>query len=718
MGLMTTLEYPKAQRKSFVDHFPGSRIVDPYRWLEDPLDVERAAWVAAQRALTEAYVADTGIRDELRSRMSEVVDYPRSYPLVRQGPYLVSKVNSGCQDQLTLQVQRHLTGTPRVVFDPAVALPGLSNRLTAVSLSRDSKYLALGIATDGGEWEEYRVVDLTTCRLLDDRLRWVKCSEIAWHGCGFYYSRYSPPLEHTSTLTACNADHRVYYHRIGAAQDDDELIHADVEHPLRLHMMTMTMDEQWAILTTLAYGEGWPGNALHAASPSADHKLVLQPIVRSFQSELGIVDTFRGKLLVVTNHRAPNRRLVLIDPASPEEAAWRTVLPEREAVIESVRSVGRRLFVTTAYGGIQRLEVFSRAGVHLDDIPLPGPGSTSVIVGGRHDTRALWSYQSFTHPPTVYCYDIRRRTSRIYRASGLTRDYGRFTTEYLRFPARDGVSVPLFLVRRQGVSPKRSDPLLLQGYGGFGISQNPSFDPLLLVLLEQGVTYALACVRGGSEFGEAWHCAGMGKNKQTAIDDFIDAAEWLQNTGYTSAATCGIYGVSHGGLLVAGAMTQRPTLFRVALPVGGVLDMLRYHRFTMGWSWRSEFGSSEEADMVPVLARYSPIHNVVRGGMYPATLAVTSEHDDSVVPAHSYKFIATLQAKGAPPGPYLIRIDANSGHSPGNLSKALDQRADAYAFFLHNVRAQGDQSGGMVGGDPVSKSQWSNQAMFRRAQSS
>ncbi len=693
MALMTTLKYPMAPKKSFVDRFPGCRLVDPYRWLEDPLDVQRAEWMAAQRALTEAYLADTDLRDKLWGRMSELVDYPRSYPLFRQGPYLVSKVNDGRQDQLTLQIQRHLAGRPRTVFDPAAALPGLSNRLTAVSLSRDNRYLALGIAADGGEWEEYRVVDLTTGRLLDDRLRWIKCSEIAWHGSGFYYSCYVPPSDHKSTLTACNSNHRVYYHRIGDAQGDDQLIHADVEHPLRLHMLTMTMDGQWAILTTLAYGEGWPGNALHAALPSADCQLILQPVVTSFGSEFGVVDTFRGNFLVVTSHRAPNRRVVLIDPASPEEAAWCTVLPERETVIESVRSIGRRLFVTSACGGIQRLEVFSRAGVHLDDIPLPGPGSTSVIGGGRHDNDALWSYQSFTHPPIVYRYNIRRRTSRIYRAPALPADCERFTTEYLTFPARDGVSVPLFLVHRQGVSPTRSDPLLLHGYGGFGISQSPSFDPLLLVLLEQGVTYVLACVRGGSEFGEAWHCAGMGKHKQTAIDDFIDAAEWLQNTGYTSSATCGIYGVSHGGLLVAAAMTQRPTLFRVALPVGGVMDMMRYHKFTMGWSWRSEFGSSEEADMVPVLAGYSPIHNIVRGGTYPATLAVTSEHDDSVVPAHSYKFIATLQAKGAPPGPYLVRIDANSGHSPGNLSKALDQRADAYAFLLHNIRARGPVKG-------------------------
>jgi prolyl oligopeptidase len=503
---------------------------------------------------------------------------------------------------------------------------------------------------------------------------------------GFYYSRYSTPRDCETLLTARNQHHQVWYHRVGTAQSADTLVYEDPSHPLYLHLLTTTEDERFAVLSVLNYADGWSGNALFVAALDVG-RLAFTPVVDSFEDEFGLVDSYRGKLLVLTSCKAPNRRLVLVDPANSRQATWKTVISEADEVLESVRPVGRRLFATYAHGGSHQLRVFSRNGDHEYNIPLPEAGSVTVIGGGRRDMEVLWTFSSFTIPTTIHSYNIARRSSSVYRKPQLAYDIDRYETTRVMYQAQDGVAIPMFIVHAKGLRLDGKNPLLLQGYGGFGISVSPSFDPLLIALLERGVVYATPCIRGGGEYGEAWHRAGQREKKQVVFNDFIAAAEWLQVHRYTSPATCALHGVSNGGLLVSAVLTQRPDLLRVALPVGGVMDMLRFQEFTMGWAWVAEYGSREEAQMFPVLLGYSPLHNVKDGVSYPATLVVTSEHDDSVVPAHSFKFVATLQGRGAGPGPYLIRIETKSGHAPVNLSKALDERADLYAFLLAHLSA-------------------------------
>jgi prolyl oligopeptidase len=680
---MRSLRYPKTRKVEQVDDYHGIPVSDPYRWLEDDCSAERAAWINVQNALTADYLSRTPFRAEVRRRLEELVVHARYYAFDQRAGYVLFRKNDGLRNQLVLWVQRGLEGTPEVLVDPNQLSQDGSIRITGAVLSKNGRYLAYGLSDGGVDWEDYFVKDMTTGRDLSDRLRWVKCSTTAWQGNGFYYSRFPEPANKDTLFSARNENHQVWYHRVGTPQAADQLVYEDRAHPFRLHLLATTEDERFAVLTILDREAGHPGNAVYLVEAGAPARP--RPIVTSFDDEFRLVDNEEGRLLFLTNHRAANWRLVLIDPARPETSAWIEVIPERSDPLEAVTSAGGKLFLTYRRHGIRRINVADRMGKLERELPMPEEGLGYVVPAERNAMSVLWLFTSFTVPMTIYRYDLATGRSSIFMEPQVPFTPGDYETKQVFYPSRDGTRVPMFVVHRKGLKLNGQSPALLSGYGGFGTSAGSLFEPLLVALLERGMVFAVACLRGGGEYGEAWHHAGWRENKQNTFDDCVAAAEWLQASGYTSPDRCALHGASNGGLTVAAVLTQRPDLFKVALPAVGVMDMLRFQRFTIGSNWTAEYGSSDDPAMFPVLLAYSPLHNVRQGIHYPATLVATADHDDLIVPAHSFKFAATLQDRGGGSNPYLLRVEAGCGHGAVSLTMALDERADLYGFMLAHM---------------------------------
>jgi len=680
------LTYPPTRRVDATDYYHGTAIHDPYQWLEDAASAERARWVANQNALTATYLARLGVRSDLRHRFEELLGYERRYELAARGPYLVFKQSDGLSSQPNIYCQRGLDGIPELLVNVNDVVPDGAPRLGSFVLSRDAAFLAYGFALTGGDCEEYRVKEMRTGRDLPDRIQGVATSGIAWWGHGFYYCRYPACKSMTSTATDRHENQQVWYHLVGTPQEEDLVAYEDPVHPLQLYFVFTTEDERWAVLSIIdPTSEGF-GNALAVLDATAPEPSFI-PLVTRFDDQLEPIAGLEQGLVFLTDRAASNYRLILLDPTRPSEQDWVTLIPEREHPIERVRASAGRLFVVYREGISPRLCVFDHAGKPDGAIALPGIGLVYVFEGQRQGTEAFWSFADFTTPPTIYRYDIRTRESAVFHAARLPCDLSAYETTHLLYASKDGTQVPLHLVHRKGLPLNGSHPLLLYGYGGSATVVEPAFDPLLIALLERGVVFAAAGLRGGGEYGEAWHRAGWREKKQNVFDDCIAAAEWLQASGYTCPDRCALIGASNGGLLVGAVMTQRPDLFKVALPCAGILDMLRYQAFTIGWAFTDEYGSSDDPRMFPVLLAYSPLHNIRTGVRYPATLVSTSEHDDRVVAAHSLKFIATLQREGAEPNPYLIRVAQGRSHGSVTLPEALNERADLYAFFLAQVSA-------------------------------
>jgi prolyl oligopeptidase len=677
--------YPKTPKIDQVDDYFGTRVADPYRWLEDDTASAVRAWVQAENAVTFGYLDRIPFRAQLRRRLETLFNYPRIGAPSRTGPYYTFSRNDGLQNQSVLYIQKGLDGKPEVLIDPNPLSSDGTVRLGAARLSPDGKYFGYGLSSGGSDWQEYRVMETATRKPLPDRIRWVKVSGLSWYKDGFFYSRYPAPADTTKALSGSNENHRVYYHTLGTPQDADQVVFEDPAHPRRFHGARITDDQRYLILTISdRSAAGNDGNALSVRDLAAGETR-FRPVVTSFLDSYTVLDNVGTKLLVLTNRNAPNWRVVEIDPARPEEQNWRTILPERPEPLDNATVAGGRLFATYMKDVAHRVYVHDLNGTLEREIRLPTLGRVSGFDGNPEDRAVFYTFTSFTYPPTVFRYDIGSGTSTILRRTEVPFDPDRFETRQVFYPARDGTRIPMFLVHRKGLSLDGQRPTLLYAYGGFNISSNPGFNPLLVALLEQGGVYALANIRGGSEYGEAWHRAGMLLNKQNVFDDFIAAAEWLQTNGYTAAGRCAIQGGSNGGLLVGAVMTQRPDLCKVALPAVGVMDMLRYHKFTIGWNWAAEYGSSDDPVHFRNLLGYSPLHNLKPGTRYPATLITTADHDDRVVPAHSFKFAATLQEMQAGPNPVLIRIETRSGHGAVNVAKQLDQTADLYSFMLYNM---------------------------------
>jgi prolyl oligopeptidase len=679
------LVYPKTTKVDHVDVYFGTKVADPYRWLEDDTAATVKAWVQAENALTFAYLDKIPFRASLRARLEQLQNYPRTTAPSHTGPYYVFSRNDGLQNQSVLYLQRGLTGTPEVLIDPNTLSMDGTVRLGATRLSRDGKYFGYGTSSGGSDWESYHVMETATRKPLPDLIRWVKVSGINWYKDGFFYSRYPAPADTTKLLSASNENHQVYYHRIGTPQSQDQPVFQDPAHPKRFHTVRLTEDDRFLVLDISDRSTaGNDGNAVWIRDLSKG-ETGFRPVIEQFKDSYSVVDDVGDRLLVMTNRKAPNWRVVAIDPAHPEESNWKEILPEKPEPLDNVSSAGGKLFATYMKDVTHRVYVYDLTGKLEREISLPTLGVVNGFGGRTEDKEVFYTFTSFTYPPTVYKYDIASGTSTLYRATKVPFDPARFETKQVFYSSKDGTRIPMFIVHRKGLVLDGQRPTLLYAYGGFNITSTPGFNPLLVALLEQDGVYALANIRGGAEYGEAWHHAGMLLNKQNVFDDFIAAADWLKSNGYTSTARCAIQGGSNGGLLVGAVMTQRPDLCHVALPAVGVMDMLRYHKFTIGWNWAAEYGSSDDSVNFRNLLSYSPLHNLKDGTSYPATLVTTADHDDRVVPAHSFKFAATLQEKQSGPDPVLIRVETRSAHGAVNTAKRLDQTADLYAFMLYNM---------------------------------
>ena len=679
------ITYPKTQKVDHVDDYFGTRVADPFRWLEDDTASAVKGWVQAQNAVTFGYLEKIPFRGALRARLQTLYNYPRIGAPNRNGPYYVFSKNTGLQNQSVIYIQKGLDGSAEVLIDPNTLSADGTVRLGNFRVSPDGRWFGYGISSGGSDWQEYRVMETATRKPLPDVVRWVKVSGLGWYKDGFFYSRYPAPSDTTKALSGSNENHKVYYHKLGTSQDKDELIFEDPAHPKRFHTVQVTEDNRYLVLSISDRSTaGNDGNALYVRDLSTG-ETGFRPVVTSFLDTYDVLDNVGSRLLVMTNRGAPNWRVVEIDPARPEESSWREILPERPEPLDNATIAGGRLFTTYMKDVAHRVYVYDLNGKLERELQLPTLGRVGGFTGNRDDRVLFYTFFSFTYPPTVFKYDIASGASTLYRKTEVPFDPGQFETRQVFYPSKDGTRVPMFLVHRKGLALDGQRPTLIYGYGGFNITSAPSFNPLLVALLEQGGVYALANIRGGSEYGEAWHRAGMLLNKQNVFDDFIAAADWLKSNGYTRTERCALQGGSNGGLLVGAVMTQRPDLCKVALPAVGVMDMLRYHKFTIGWNWAAEYGSSDDPASFRNLLAYSPLQNLKPGTSYPATLITTADHDDRVVPAHSFKFAATLQESQAGPNPVLIRIETRSGHGAVNVAKQLDQTADLYSFMLFNM---------------------------------
>ena len=681
---MTKLTYPPTRTTDHVDHYHGTAVPDPYRWLEDDRSEETAAWVAAQNAVTFSYLETIPWREALRRRLTTLVDYPRTSAPERKGPWLLFARNEGLQNQPVYYLQRGEDGPEELLLDPNALSPDGTTRVAGLTFDRQARYIAYMVSHAGSDWQQIRVIDVATRAILPDTVDWVKVSAIAWHGDGFYYSRYPEPGADDDPYSARNDDHQVFYHALGTPQAEDRLVYHDPDNLQRFHVLGTTEDERYAVLSISDRGRGKDGNALLVKDLTA-HDAEWLPVWTEFDDQFTVLENDGEALLVLTNRHAPNQRVVRIDPHQPAESHWTTVIAEREEPLEGVGTAGGRLFAQYLKDVTSRVYVYAYDGSLEREVTLPGLG-TVVGFGGEHDaTELFYTFTSFTAPATVYRYRLGTGESQVYRGVTLPFDPSQFETTQVFVTSKDGTRVPAFIVAKKGLVLDGNNPTLLYGYGGFNVSLPPAFSALRVAFLEQGGVYVQANLRGGGEYGEAWHQAGMKEHKQNVFDDFIAVAEWLIANRYTGSERLAIQGGSNGGLLVGAIMTQRPELARVALPAVGVMDMLRFHTFTIGWNWIADYGSSDEPDGFRYLYAYSPLHNLRDGTDYPATLITTADHDDRVVPAHSFKFAARLQAAHGGDTPVLIRIETKSGHGSSSLTKQIEEVADVYSFVFTNM---------------------------------
>ena len=679
------LDYPQTRKVDHVDTYHGIAVPDPYRWLEDDNSPETAQWVAAENKVTFGYLEQIPYRAQLKARLEALFNYPKYGAPSRKGGFFFFSKNDGLQNQSILYIQKGLTGTPEVLIDPNAWSADGTTRLVAFSLSKNGKYAVVGVSRAGSDWQEFGVMEVATKTMLPDKLEWVKVSGASWRGDGFYYSRYPAP-EKGHELSSANENHQVYFHKVGTPQSADELVFQDPANPQRFNGVGTTEDERFAILEVSDRGKGKKGNAVFVRDLSKNETM-FRPLIGTIGDDtFNVIDNVGDKLLVQTDRGAPNGKVVLIDPAQPEEANWKTVLPERAEPLQGAGTAGGKLFVSYLKDVATVAEVHALDGALENVVQLPGPGTAGGFGGEKDDTFVFYTFTSFSVPPTIYRYDIATKQSSVFRTPEIPGfDASAYETKQVFYNSKDGTRVPMFLVYRKGLKLDGTNPTLLYGYGGFNITTSPGFSALRIGLLEQGFVYASANLRGGGEYGEKWHEAGMKLNKQNVFDDFIAAAEWLIANKYTSAAKLAIQGGSNGGLLVGAVMNQRPELFKVAIAQVGVMDMLRFHKFTIGWNWIADYGSSDNPDQFKALYAYSPLHNIKAGVKYPATLITTADHDDRVVPAHSFKYAATLQEKAGRATPILVRIETKSGHGASSTTKQIETVADIDAFIFFNM---------------------------------
>ncbi len=693
------VNYPDSPRGADVDVYHGTHVADPYRWLEDLDSPQTAAWVAAQNELTFGFLANLPQRSRFRDRLTALWNYERvGVPVKEGGRYFFSR-NSGLQNQAVFLVQESPASEPRVLIDPNTLAADGTVALTTTQVSRDGRWVGYGTATAGSDWNEFRVRSVDTGRDTDDVIRWVKFSGLGWtkDSRGFFYSRYPEPGAAAGNAKTFSelAHQRVYYHRLGTPQAEDRLIHGVPEEPKWFVRGGTTEDGRFLIIY-VSRGSA-AENLLRFVdlddplAPRIDASV--RPLVETWGAEYSVVGNDGPVLYVVTTEGAPRRRLIAIDTRAPQPGNWKTLIPEGAEVIDAVELIGGRFVVKTMRDASSRLTVHARDGRPLGPIALPGLGTVAAVSGRDDESELFYSFTSFATPTTIFRHDLATERGAIFRAPKVAFNPDDYETRQVFYPSKDGTRVPMFITHRKGLARDGSAPAILYGYGGFDLSLTPGFSVSMLAWMEAGGIYAVPNLRGGGEYGRAWHEAGTKEKKQNVFDDFIAAAEWLFSNRYTSPDKLVLSGGSNGGLLVGAVINQRPDLCRVAWPAVGVMDMLRFHKFTVGYAWTSDYGSSDAPDGFRYLSAYSPLHTMKAGARYPAVFVTTADHDDRVHPAHSFKYAAALQvaaAKDLKERPVLIRIETKAGHGAGKpTGKVIEEAADRLAFGAHFVGMRG-----------------------------
>ncbi len=687
-----SVTYPHTHTVTQIDDYHGTPIADPYRWLENIDTRETCDWINSQNALTNSFLEQIPQREKIRARLTELWNFPRiSAPFQRGGRYFQFR-NTGLQNQDVLYVMDALGAEPRVLLDPNPLSDDGTIALVGFAPSKDGKYFAFSTTTSGSDWQTWCVIDVASGKVLDDVLEWSKFSVASWlpDSSGFFYNRYDPPRE-GNILASANLYQKVYFHRIGTPQSADELIFQRADQPKWLFGAGVSHDGRYLVIT-IREGTGWRNRVYYKDLPTGGDLIAL---IDNFDTGYTFIAN-DGTLFYFHTNRAPRGELVAMDVTAPATECWKTIIPESRDVLEEVAMVNDQFVALYLHDAHHEVKFFSRDGAPRSDLPLPTLGSLVGVTrmfsplafaGNREDTEMFYAFQSFVQPPTPYRYDFKSGKREELAAPQFAFDASQYETRQVFVTSKDGTSVPMFLSHRKGLRADRRNPTLLYGYGGFNIPLVPDFQVMRLVWLELGGVFAQANLRGGSEYGEEWHMAGTLERKQNVFDDFIACAEWLIASEMTSRDKLAVYGRSNGGLLVGAAMTQRPDLFGATVPAVGVMDMLRFHKFTIGWAWVSDYGSPDDENQFNAIRAYSPYHNIKRGTRYPPTLIITADHDDRVFPAHSFKFAAALQAAQSGDAPALIRIETKAGHGFGRPTKFLiDEATDIWSFVAHALK--------------------------------
>ncbi|MDC8756702.1 prolyl oligopeptidase family serine peptidase [Janthinobacterium fluminis] len=677
--------YPASKQVDQQDNYHGTQVADPYRWLEDANSAETHDWVVAQNKLTQSYLGQIPGREAIKQRLTKLWNYERfSVPIKEGGRYFYTR-NDGLQNQAVLYTVKSLADTPRLLLDPNTLAADGTVALAGMSVSPNGKYLAYGTAASGSDWNEWKVRDVDTGKDLSDELKWVKFSAASWtkDSTGFFYSRYDAPKEATK-LADINYFQKLYFHKIGTPQSADVLVY-DRPDQKEWGFSGRVSDDGHYLIISSTQGTAHKNRVFFKDLRQKDGKVAT--LLDGFDASYSFIDNDGPVFWFTTDNKAPTSRVIAIDTRHPETANWKEIVPQSAQTLVSANIVNQQLVAEYLSDARSQVKVFDLKGRLVREVALPGIGSAGGFGGKRGDSETFYTYSSFTTPATVYRYDMKTGKSSVYRQPKVDFDPSAFDVRQQFFTSRDGTKVPMFIVSKKGMKLDGSNPTYLYGYGGFNASMTPAFSVANLAWVEMGGVYVLANLRGGGEYGEAWHIAGTKLQKQNVFDDFIGAAEWLVANKVTSPAKLSIGGGSNGGLLVGATLTQRPELFAAAIPQVGVLDMLRFHKFTIGWAWTSDYGSSDNADEFKALYAYSPLHNLKKGRCYPATMITTADHDDRVVPAHSFKFAAAAQAAQGGSAPILIRIDSKAGHGAGKpTAKVIEEVADRWGFLSRALR--------------------------------
>ena len=678
-----TIQYTPTKKGDVKDTYFGTEVEDPYRWLEDDNSAETAEWVKTQNQLTFGYLEKLPYREQIKTRLTELWDYPKyGTPFKEAGKYFFYK-NNGLQNQSVLYTTTDLAAEPTVLLDPNTLSQDGTAALNSIEISNDGKYLIYQVAKSGSDWNEIFVKNIETGEMLPDHILWVKFSGCSWYKDGFFYSAYDKP-EAGSELSKSNEFQKVYFHKLGTDQSMDQLIVNDPVNAKRMFGAGLTDDKRFLLISK---SEGTSGNALDLKDLSKNNSGFVS-LMESYEYDFNPVDNNGDELFVLTNYKAPKYRLIKINTNHPEEANWVDIIPEKKDVLQSVGMIAGKLVLNYMTDAHSKTEVYSYDGVLDHEVTLPGIGTVSGFSGKKDEPVAYYSYTSFNTPGEIYKYDFTTKQSTLHFRPEVKFNPDDFEVKQEFYASKDGTKIPMFIVNKKGIELNGSNPTLLYAYGGFNISLTPSFSVARMAFLENGGVFVMANLRGGGEYGEEWHKAGTKLQKQNVFDDFIAAAEYLISKKYTSSEKLAIQGGSNGGLLIGAVTNQRPELFKVALPQVGVMDMLRFHKFTIGWAWADDYGTSaDSAEMFRYLYNYSPIHTIKKGVAYPAVLATTADHDDRVVPAHTFKYMARLQEYGAGNKlPLLVRIDSKAGHGAGKpTAKVIEEYTDVWSFVFYHL---------------------------------